>query len=239
MLKNFKEVIAAILPMTVLIVILTFVFAPLEGEDLASFLVGAAIMMIGMTLFGAAIMMIGMTLFLFGADYSMMEVGDLVGKYMIKKKSLTVLVSLGFAIGIVITIAEPSVQVLGQQVYDISDGEIGRVLLIGIVSVGTGVFLAFALLRVVFKLSYYQLMAIGYIGVLIASFFTSSEFMPIAFDSGGVTTGPVTVPFILALAGGMTSMIKQKKNENDSFGMVGIASLGPILAVMILGVIFQ
>lgn len=227
MLKNFKEVIAAILPMTVLIVILTFVFAPLEGEDLASFLVGAAIMMIGMTLF------------LFGADYSMMEVGDLVGKYMIKKKSLTVLVSLGFAIGIVITIAEPSVQVLGQQVYDISDGEIGRVLLIGIVSVGTGVFLAFALLRVVFKLSYYQLMAIGYIGVLIASFFTSSEFMPIAFDSGGVTTGPVTVPFILALAGGMTSMIKQKKNENDSFGMVGIASLRPILAVMILGVIFQ
>ncbi|MDV7729125.1 DUF1538 domain-containing protein, partial [Enterococcus faecium] len=158
---------------------------------------------------------------------------------MIKKKSLAVLVSLGFAIGIVITIAEPSVQVLGQQVYDISDGEIGRVLLIGIVSVGTGVFLAFALLRVVFKLSYYQLMAIGYIGVLIASFFTSSEFMPIAFDSGGVTTGPVTVPFILALAGGMTSMIKQKKNENDSFGMVGIASLGPILAVMILGVIFQ
>ena len=126
MLKNFKEVIAAILPMTVLIVILTFVFAPLEGEDLASFLVGAAIMMIGMTLF------------LFGADYSMMEVGDLVGKYMIKKKSLAVLVSLGFAIGIVITIAEPSVQVLGQQVYDISDGEIGRVLLIGIVSVGTG-----------------------------------------------------------------------------------------------------
>lgn len=97
---------------------------------------------------------------------------------------MTVLVSLGFAIGIVITIAEPSVQVLGQQVYDISDGEIGRVLLIGIVSVGTGVFLAFALLRVVFKLSYYQLMAIGYIGVLIASFFTSSEFMPIAFDSG-------------------------------------------------------
>ncbi len=106
-------------------------------------------------------------------------------------------------------------------------------------SIGTGVFLAFALLRVVFKLSYYRLMAIGYLGVLIASFFTTTEFMPIAFDSGGVTTGPVTVPFILALAGGMTSMIRQSKNENDSFGMVGIASLGPILAVMILGVIFQ
>ncbi|HFU6520661.1 TPA: DUF1538 domain-containing protein [Enterococcus hirae] len=227
MLKNLKEVVIAILPMTFLIVILTFIFAPLDSDEMISFL------------FGAGIMMIGMTLFLFGADYSMMEVGRLVGKYMIKKKSLTILIALGFMIGIVITIAEPSVQVLGQQVNQISEGKIGRVLLIGIVSVGTGVFLAFALLRVVFKLSYYQLMAIGYVGVLVASFFTSNEFMPIAFDSGGVTTGPITVPFILALAGGLTSMIRQETSANDSFGMVGIASLGPILAVMILGVIFQ
>ena len=227
MLKNLKEVVIAILPMTLLIVILTFIFAPLDSDEMISFL------------FGAGIMMIGMTLFLFGADYSMMEVGRLVGKYMIKKKSLTILIALGFMIGIVITIAEPSVQVLGQQVNQISEGKIGRVLLIGIVSVGTGVFLAFALLRVVFKLSYYQLMAIGYVGVLVASFFTSNEFMPIAFDSGGVTTGPLTVPFILALAGGLTSMIRQETSANDSFGMVGIASLGPILAVMILGVIFQ
>ncbi|EMF0485532.1 DUF1538 domain-containing protein [Enterococcus hirae] len=227
MLKNLKEVVIAILPMTLLIVILTFIFAPLDSDEMISFL------------FGAGIMMIGMTLFLFGADYSMMEVGRLVGKYMIKKKGLTILIALGFMIGIVITIAEPSVQVLGQQVNQISEGKIGRVLLIGIVSVGTGVFLAFALLRVVFKLSYYQLMAIGYVGVLVASFFTSNEFMPIAFDSGGVTTGPITVPFILALAGGLTSMIRQETSANDSFGMVGIASLGPILAVMILGVIFQ
>ncbi|MFS1132505.1 DUF1538 domain-containing protein [Enterococcus hirae] len=227
MLKNLREVVIAILPMTLLIVILTFIFAPLDSDEMISFL------------FGAGIMMIGMTLFLFGADYSMMEVGRLVGKYMIKKKSLTILIALGFMIGIVITIAEPSVQVLGQQVNQISEGKIGRVLLIGIVSVGTGVFLAFALLRVVFKLSYYQLMAIGYVGVLVASFFTSNEFMPIAFDSGGVTTGPITVPFILALAGGLTSMIRQETSANDSFGMVGIASLGPILAVMILGVIFQ
>lgn len=227
MLKNLKEVVITILPMTLLIVILTFIFAPIDSDEMISFL------------FGAGIMMIGMTLFLFGADYSMMEVGRLVGKYMIKKKSLTILIALGFMIGIVITIAEPSVQVLGQQVNQISEGKIGRVLLIGIVSVGTGVFLAFALLRVVFKLSYYQLMAIGYVGVLVASFFTSNEFMPIAFDSGGVTTGPITVPFILALAGGLTSMIRQETSANDSFGMVGIASLGPILAVMILGVIFQ
>lgn len=210
MLKNLKEVVIAILPMTLLIVILTFIFAPLDSDEMISFL------------FGAGIMMIGMTLFLFGADYSMMEVGRLVGKYMIKKKSLTILIALGFMIGIVITIAEPSVQVLGQQVNQISEGKIGRVLLIGIVSVGTGIFLAFALLRVVFKLSYYQLMAIGYVGVLVASFFTSNEFMPIAFDSGGVTTGPITVPFILALAGGLTSMIRQETSANDSFGWLGL-----------------
>ena len=227
MKKSFEEVIVAILPMTVLIVILTFIFAPLPKDDLITFIVGAAIMMIGMALF------------LFGADYSMLRVGSLVGEYMIKKRSLAIMCSLGFAIGIGITIAEPSVQVLAQQVRDISEGTITKFILIGVVSIGTGIFLSFALLRTVFRMSYYKMMLIGYIGVFILSFFTSPEFMPIAFDAGGVTTGPVTVPFILALASGVTSMIHQGKGESDSFGMVGVSSLGPVLAVMLLGVIFR
>ncbi|KAF1300116.1 MULTISPECIES: DUF1538 domain-containing protein [Enterococcus] len=227
MRKTFQEVIVSILPMTVLITILTFIFAPLAKDDLITFLVGAGIMMVGMAFF------------LFGAEYSMLRVGELVGEYMIKRRNLAIMLSLGFAIGIGITIAEPSVQVLAQQVTDISEGAITKFLLIGVVSIGTGVFLAFALLRVVFKISYYKLMLVGYIAVLAASFFTPPEFMPIAFDAGGVTTGPVTVPFILALASGLTSMIQQGKGEDDSFGMVGISSLGPILAVMLLGVIFQ
>ncbi|WP_071131070.1 DUF1538 domain-containing protein [Enterococcus timonensis] len=227
MRKSLKEVIFAIIPMTILILILLAAFAPLPAIELATFVVGA-LMMIG-----------GMTLFLFGAEHSMMAVGDLVGKFMVKKKNLALMAGLGFVIGIVITIAEPSVQVLAQQVFTISDGGIPRTLLIGVVSVGTGVFLSFALLRVIFKWSYYRLMLIGYAVTLIASFFTSPQFMPIAFDAGGVTTGPVTVPFILSVAVGVTSMVRQKKNENDSFGMVGVASLGPILAVMVLGAIFQ
>lgn len=227
MKKSFQEVLVAILPMTVLIIILTMVLAPLPSEELILFLIGAAIMMVGMALF------------LFGADYSMLKVGELVGEYMIKRRSLPIMVSLGFAIGIGITIAEPSVQVLAQQVRDISDGAITKAILIGVVSIGTGIFLAFALLRTVFHLSYYKMMLIGYAFTFAASFFTSAEFMPIAFDAGGVTTGPITVPFILALASGLTSMIHQGKGENDSFGMVGVASLGPILAVMLLGVIFQ
>ncbi|MBP1047219.1 DUF1538 domain-containing protein [Enterococcus sp. BWM-S5] len=227
MRKSFQDVLMAITPMTLLIVILSFAFAPLPTEDLVVFLIGAGIMIIGMALF------------LFGADHSMMAVGELVGKFMVKKKNLGIILGLGFLIGIVITIAEPSVQVLGQQVNEISEGAISRTLILGVVSVGTGIFLALALLRVVFKFSYYKMMLIGYLLVLIASFFTSPEFMPIAFDSGGVTTGPITVPFILSLAIGVTSMIKQNKHENDSFGMVGVASLGPILAVMALGVIFR
>lgn len=227
MKKTFKEVVMAIVPMTVLIIILTLVFAPLGLEEMLTFLVGAGIMMIGMTLF------------LFGSDYSMMEVGDLLGKFLIKKRSLPLLVSLAFIIGIVITIAEPSVQVLAQQVREISDGAIPRSILIGVVSVGTGIFLAFAVLRMVFKFSYLKMMAVGYAAILIASFFTDPQFMPIAFDAGGVTTGPVTVPFILSFATGLTSMVKQGKNENDSFGMVGVSSLGPVLAVMLLGVIFR
>ena len=227
MRKNFQDVFVSIAPMTVLIILMTFIFAPLSRDDMISFLVGAAIMVVGMTLF------------LFGADHSMMEVGDLVGKFMVKKKNLGIIIGLGFAIGIVITIAEPSVQVLAQQVNEISEGAITRTLLIGVVSVGTGIFLAIALLRIVFRMSYYYMMLIGYGVVFIASFLTSPEFMPIAFDAGGVTTGPITVPFMLSLAIGVTSMIKQQKNENDSFGMVGVASLGPVLAVMLLGVIFQ
>lgn len=227
MRKSLQEVLMAIAPMTLLILLLTFIFAPLPAEELLTFLIGASIMMVGMALF------------LFGADRSMMAVGELVGKYMVKKKKMSILITLGFLIGIVITIAEPSVQVLGQQVVEISEGNISRTLLIGVVSVGTGIFLAIALLRIVFRISYYWLMLIGYSLVFIASFLTTPEFMPIAFDAGGVTTGPITVPFILSLAIGITSMIRQRKNENDSFGMVGIASLGPILAVMLLGVIFR
>ncbi len=227
MKKSFQDVLTAIVPMTLFIILLTFIFAPLSFETLMTFLLGAGMMILGMTLF------------LFGADHSMMEVGDLVGKFFVKKKKLSLLIVLGFSIGFVITVAEPSLQVLAQQVFDISNGNISRLLLLSTVSVGTGVFLVGALLRAVFRWSYYQLMLVGYLITFGLSFFTAKEFMPIAFDAGGVTTGPITVPFILAVAVGLTSMTKQRKNENDSFGMVGIASLGPILTVMILGVIFK
>lgn len=184
-------------------------------------------------------MMAGLTLFLFGANISMMEVGSQVGAFMVKKRSLMLIILLGFLIGFVVTIAEPDVQVLAGQVADVSAGEVPRILLIGVVGAGVGIFLVLALLRIVFQVKLYYLLLGGYALVFLIARFASPAYVPVAFDSGGVTTGPLTVPFILALGSGVSSVIRQSKSGNDSFGMVGLASLGPVIAVMILGVAYR
>ena len=227
LINSFKEVIVSILPMTVLILIIAVIWAPFSPEMLVSF--------IG----GAVMMMIGMALFLFGADISMMEVGERVGNYLVHRRSLKILIIAGFFVGMFVTIAEPDVQVLAGQVAAVSDGQINRSMLIAVVGVGVGVFLVIALLRFVFQMKLYHILLIGYIIVFILSFFTNPEMAPVAFDSGGVTTGPITVPFILSLGSGITSGVRTSKEGTDSFGIVALSSLGPVLAVMILGVIFR
>ena len=225
--EKFREVIVSILPMTVLILVLSAILAPFSKEMMVRFL-GGAIMMIG-----------GMTLFLFGADISMMEVGTRVGSFLVRRRSLYILVVLGFAVGMFITVAEPDVQVLAKNVATVSDGQISKMLLTMIVGVGVGIFLVLALLRIVLQIPLIYMLLAGYALAFILAIFAAPEFVPVAFDSGGVTTGPMTVPFILALGTGVTSAIRPGKSGNDSFGMVGLASLGPILAVMVLGVIFR
>lgn len=225
--ESFYEVITSILPMTVLIVILSFILAPFDSDMMISF-VGGAIMM-----------MLGMTLFLFGADISMMEVGSRVGNFLVRKRNLAVLIIIGFFVGVFITVAEPDVQVLADQVASVSDGRVSKALLTGIVGIGVGVFLVLALLRIVLQVPLIYLLLVGYILIFVLALFANPEFVPVAFDSGGVTTGPMTVPFILALGSGVTSAIHTKKGGNESFGMVGLASIGPVLAVMILGVVYR
>lgn len=227
LLNSFKEVLVSILPMTVLILIISGIWAPFTPEMLVSF-IGGAIMM-----------MIGMALFLFGADISMMEVGERVGNFLVSRRSLKILIAAGFFVGMFVTIAEPDVQVLAGQVAAVSDGTINRTMLIAVVGVGVGIFLVIALLRFVFQMKLYHILIIGYITVFVLSFFTNPEMAPVAFDSGGVTTGPITVPFILSLGSGITSGVRTSREGTDSFGMVALSSLGPVLAVMILGVIFR
>ena len=227
LLNSFKEVLVSILPMTVLILIISGIWAPFTPEMLASF-IGGAIMM-----------MIGMALFLFGADISMMEVGERVGNFLVSRRSLKILIIAGFFVGMFVTIAEPDVQVLAGQVAAVSEGSINRTMLIAVVGVGVGIFLVIALLRFVFQMKLYHILIIGDIAVFALSFFTNPEMAPVAFDSGGVTTGPITVPFILSLGSGITSGVRTSREGTDSFGMVALSSLGPVLAVMILGVIFR
>jgi len=224
--ENFFEVLSSILPVAVLILVLSLILAPFSTDMMIKF-VGGSVMMI-----------VGMTLFLFGADISMMEVGSRVGGFLVRKRSLVLLIALGFVMGLVITIAEPDVQVLAGQVSTNSGGAISKTMLTGVVGVGVGIFLVLALLRVVFQIKLIHLLMGGYALIFILSAFANPEYVPMAFDSGGVTTGPMTVPFILAMGTGVTSAIGSKSG-NDSFGMVGLASLGPVLAVMILGVVFR
>lgn len=224
---TFKEVLTTVIPMSILILILSFVFAPFDGDMTVAF-------------FGGVVMMIlGLTLFLFGADISMMAVGNKVGSFLVQKRSLVWLIVLGFAVGFVVTIAEPDLQVLAGQVQDVSGGDVGRVLLMCLVGIGVGVCLVVALLRIVFRMKLYNIMLIGYLAVFALAFFANPNYVSVAFDSGGVTTGPLTVPFILALGQGLASTIRSSKDGNDSFGMVGLCSLGPIMAVMLLGVFFR
>lgn len=224
---TFKEVLITIVPMSALILLISAIFAPMDSDMLISF-IGGVIMMT-----------IGMTFFLFGANISMMEVGSRFGSFIVQKRSMLWLIGLGFVVGLVVTIAEPDLQVLASQVNNVSGGDVGRILLTGMVGVGVGIFLVFALLRIVLRKSLYMMLLIGYLSVFTLSLFTSPTFYAISFDSGGVTTGPMTVPFILALGHGLAGTIRTSKEGNDSFGMVGLCSLGPIMAVLILGVFFR
>lgn len=227
LLHNFIEVVTAILPVVAIISILSFTLAPFDADMLISFIAGTVMMIIGMALF------------LFGANFSMMEVGSKVGSYLVQRKSVWFLVAVSFIIGVVITVAEPDVQVLAIQVSEVSEGSIGKMVLIGWVGLGVGIFVVLGLLRILFQWKLVPMLIIGYTTVFTVAAFSSKIFVPIAFDSGGVTTGPITVPFILALATGVTSVIRSKKGSNDSFGLVGLASIGPVLAVLILGLIYK
>ncbi|MDR1702183.1 MAG: DUF1538 domain-containing protein [Sporomusaceae bacterium] len=224
---SFKEVITAIIPVVVIIFILSLVFAPFDRELLISF-IGGTVMMV-----------FGMALFLFGANFSMMQVGSRVGSYLIQKRNIWFLVLVTFIIGIVITVAEPDVQVLAIQVSEVSKGSIEKMVLVSWVGLGVGIFTVLGILRIIFQWKLMTILLSGYALVFATAIFSSPTFIPVAFDSGGVTTGPITVPFILALASGVTSVIRTKAGANDSFGLVGLASIGPVMAVLILGLIYR
>ncbi len=219
--KTFES-LAAVLPITGIVFLISVFFVPMALGKLFVFLTGAVMLIFGMGFFQL------------GAEIAMTPLGDGIGVQMSKIKKMWLVILIGFIMGIIITVSEPDLQVLAQQVPSIEN-----IVLILTVALGVGIFLALAIIRIRYKISLALLLGILYVALMIGSFFIPKEFLAVAFDSGGVTTGPMTVPFIMALGVGLASMRNDKNSASDSFGLVALSSIGPILAVLILGCIFK
>jgi hypothetical protein len=189
-------------------------------------------------LIGALMVMAGLLLFLQGVKIGLLPMGEAVGSELPKRGSIAFLLFFAFLLGFAVTVAEPDVRVLAHQVDFVSHGMVGSNLLIFTVAVGVALFVAMAMLRIVLKVPITWLLAGGYLLILLLSFITPASFVPIAFDAGGVTTGPVTVPFILALGLGTVAVMGGRSSFADGFGLVGLASIGPVIGVMLLGMFY-
>lgn len=219
--EKVKESFFAVLPVSVIIVI----FMPFIGvnlEDIINFSIGIVFLIFGLALFQI------------GAFASMVSIAEDIGIYIIKKRSLLIFILVAFLVGFMITIAEPALWVLADQFKSV----INEGALILSVSLGVGIFVVVALLRILFQFQLRTLILLGYGILFIIAFIvslTKPEFIPVAFDSGGVTTGPMAVPFIMSLGLGVAHFRGDKKSEEDSFGLIGIASIGPVISVLVMG----
>ena len=220
--EKVKESLSSVLPITLIVLVLSITLVPMEIGTLALFLTGAVLLIFGMGFFQL------------GAEMSMTPLGEGVGKTLAKREKVILVVLVSFALGTIITIAEPDLQVLAGQVPSVSN-----MTLILAVAVGVGIFLVAAVLRMLFSKPLSYMLLIFYPVVFILTFFVSKDFLAIAFDSGGVTTGPMTVPFIMALGIGFSAVRSDKYAETDSFGLVSLCSIGPVLAVLLLGIIYH
>ena len=206
MYKNLKikvlESLSSVIPIVIIVLTLSITIVPIPIYTIELFLIGAVLLVFGMGLF---------TL---GADIAMMPMGEKVGAQLTKSRNLVFLILISLLFGIMITIAEPDLQVLATQVPSIPN-----MTLIIFVAIGVGSFLVLSLLRILFQISLVKLLIIFYAIVFLLAYFSPTQFLAVAFDSGGVTTGPITVPFIMALGLGVASVRGDRSSQEDSFGV--------------------
>lgn len=219
--EKFSETIKAVFPILAIVLVLCFTITPIPPSILVTFLIGAVLLILGMLLFNV------------GVETSMTPIGERVGSIMTRSKNVIIMVLISFVMGMIITISEPDLQVLAQQIPSIPN-----MTLILAVAIGVGTFLVISILRMLFGIPLSHLLLIFYGIVFVLTLFVPSDFLAIAFDSGGVTTGPMTVPFIMSFGVGIAAIRSDRHAEDDSFGLVALCSIGPILAVLILGMIF-
>lgn len=211
--------------MIVLLIQILLLGSPLES--VATFVVSA--MMVAL----------GFSLFLMGVKLGMLPIGETIGGELPKRGSILFIVVVTFAISFLVTVAEPDVRVLTSVISNVSSDSISRSALLFAVAFGVGIFMILSMLRIVFGVPIKYLYAASYLLVIILAFFTPAEYFSISFDAGGVTTGPMTVPVILALGIGVSTVMAGRSPLADGFGLIGFASIGPILGVMLLGVLLH
>ncbi len=223
--EKIKEALISALPITAIVYVMAltplFDFSTVE---LVTFTVGAVLLVLGIGMFSL------------GADLAMTPMGTHVGSGLSRQRKLGLLLSVCFVLGMLITIAEPDLQVLANQVSAVMNGT----ALVYTVGVGVGAFLLVAILKIVFKKSLSNILMLFYMAIfalaLMLAVNDNLALLPLAFDSGGVTTGPITVPFIMALGVGISSILGDRKSQENSFGLVALCSIGPIMAVLVLGI---
>lgn len=220
--EKWQEAVSAVLPIIGIVLLLCFGVAPISPSILLCFLMGAVLLLVGMMFF------------ILGAEVAMSPMGERIGTCLTRSKKLWLVLGLSFLLGFIITISEPDLQVLAQQVPAVPN-----MVLILSVACGVGVFLVVAFMRMLFGIMLPPLLLVFYTIIFVLAFFVPKDFLSVAFDSGGVTTGPMTVPFIMALGIGISSIRSDRHAADDSFGLVALCSIGPILAVMILGMIYN
>jgi hypothetical protein len=220
--EKIMEAFTSVLPITVIVLVASVFLAPLPS--------GTILMFLG----GAALLVVGMGFFTLGADMAMMPMGEGIGIQLTKSSKLLIIIFVSFLMGMLITMAEPDLQVLARQFPSVPSA-----VLIVTVAGGVGLFLVIAVLRPLLKIRLSVLLTVFYAIVFGLLAITPITFIPVAFDSGGVTTGPMTVPFILAMGVGVASIRSDRQAQDDTFGLVSLCSVGPIIAVLILGIFFD
>lgn len=220
--EKLIESISSVLPITLIVLFLSCTLSPVSTGVMVLFL------------FGAIMLIVGMSLFTLGAGMSMQPLGEGIGIAISKSKKLLIPLAVCFTLGVIITIAEPDLTVLAEQIPSIPN-----LVLILSVAFGVGAFLVISMIRTHFSVRLSKLLLVFYIAAFVMTIFAPNDFIPAAFDSGGVTTGPITVPFIMALGVGMASMKSDKNSADNSFGLVALCSIGPILSVLLLSIIYE
>lgn len=219
--KSFKETAIIVIPICIIVSIIAILFG-LDKTIITSFLISSILLIIGISLFT------------FGADLSMMMIGEKLGSALMQSKNIKIILGVILLIGIMITIAEPDLRVLAEQIPSIP-----TTTLILTISIGVGIMLTIAAIKILFKLNLRTILIISYTIVFALLAFVDKSFIPISFDSSGVTTGPISVPFILALGIGLTAFRTDSNAKNDTFGLIGLCAVGPKIMVLILGMLYS